>query len=183
MCDTATSLSYALRGHELVFVVLVVLRKLHRAAILAIFQFLINLIVLRFGHVRLNGRDRAILDTASIIIVRNLLSCEISLVVMGEVTKDLLSILLLVKPLLVVPEDTFELIIELLACTLRQSEGAQVLLDMLTWPVLNRGNLLWSLITETVEVTVIPARSGATEDFIFSSLLTLLNRESCVVFR
>ena len=57
MCDAATSLSYALRGHELVFVVLVVLRQLHRAAILISFESFINLIVLRFNHVGLNGRD------------------------------------------------------------------------------------------------------------------------------
>ena len=43
------------------------------------------------------------------------------MVVMSEVAKDLLAILLLIKPFLIVPEDTFEFVIELLACTLRQS--------------------------------------------------------------
>ena len=119
MCNTASSLSNALRGHELVFVVLVVLGELHRAAILISFKFLIYLIVLRFDHVRLDACHRAILDTASMIIVGNLFSCEIRMVVMGEVTKNLLSVLLLVKPLFIMAEDTFELVIKLLACTLR----------------------------------------------------------------
>ena len=75
---------------------------------------------------------------------------------MSEVAKDLLAILLLIKPLLIVPEDTFEFVIELLACTLRQSQRAHVLLDMLTRPVLNRSDLFRRLITKTVEVTVVP---------------------------
>ena len=62
---------------------------------------------------------------ASIVLLR----CQLSLVMLSHLTQDLLTIGLLVSPLLVVPEDALELVVELMPRRLvRQGHRSQMVL-------------------------------------------------------